>query len=207
MASRSCSWTWPRSRSIGGSLRKVSNLPPNVVVSLTLAVEGNVSGLDLALLRPLDACSARHATATYLDVDLVTTENDGDVLTNTLEVTVPVGHVLVGDTRGYVEHDDTTLALDVVSVTETTELLLSSCVPDIEADDALKVSSCRREEDQTRGQQGGKQSCCHIPAAQTGPSPIPIVLHRSKRTWSVVNCNGWTSTPRVAEALASSSLR
>ena len=47
---------------------------------------------------------------------------------------MPVGDVLVGDTGGNVEHDDTTLALDVVAIAETTEFLLSSGVPDVEAD-------------------------------------------------------------------------
>jgi hypothetical protein len=49
---------------------------------------------------------------------------------------VPVGNVLVCDTRGDVEHDDTALSVDVVSITETTELLLTSGVPDIELDGA-----------------------------------------------------------------------
>lgn len=85
-------------------------------------MEGDVGSLDLALL----------------DVDLVAAENNGDVLADTLEVTVPVGDVLVGDTRGHIEHDDTALALDVVAVTETTELLLAGSVPDVEADGALE---------------------------------------------------------------------
>ena len=51
-----------------------------------------------------------------------------------MEPTVPVGNVLVGDTRGDIEHDDTALAVDVVSITETTELLLSSGVPNVELD-------------------------------------------------------------------------
>lgn len=51
--------------------------------------------------------------------------------------TVPVGDVLVGDTRGDIEHDDAALAVDVVSVTETAELLLSSSVPDVELDLAI----------------------------------------------------------------------
>ena len=45
---------------------------------------------------------------------------------------MPVGNVLVGDTRGNIEHDDTALAVDVVAITETTELLLASSVPHIE---------------------------------------------------------------------------
>ena len=71
---------------------------------------------------------------TDLDIDLVSAKNDRDVLANTLEVTVPVGNVLVGDTGGNVEHDDTALALDVVPIAETTELLLAGGVPDVEAD-------------------------------------------------------------------------
>lgn len=81
-------------------------------------MEGDGLGLDLALL----------------NIDLVTAENDGDVLADTDEITVPVGDVLVGDTRGNIEHDDTTLAVDVVTVTETTELLLTGGIPDIELD-------------------------------------------------------------------------
>jgi hypothetical protein len=54
---------------------------------------------------------------------------------------VPVGDVLVGDARGDVEHDDTALAIDVVAVAKTTELLLSSGVPDIELD-LTKVLAC-----------------------------------------------------------------
>ena len=47
---------------------------------------------------------------------------------------MPVGNVLVGDTGSDIEHNDTTLAVDVVTITETTELLLTSGIPDIELD-------------------------------------------------------------------------
>jgi len=89
-----------------------------VVLEVLLAVEGDGLGLDLALL----------------DIDLVTSENDGDVLADTDKITVPVGDVLVGDARSDIEHDDTALAVDVVTVTETTELLLTCGVPNIELD-------------------------------------------------------------------------
>lgn len=49
-------------------------------------------------------------------------------------LTVPVGDVLVGDTGSHVEHDNTTLAVDIVSISETTELLLTSSVPHVELD-------------------------------------------------------------------------
>jgi hypothetical protein len=88
-------------------------------------VEGDGLGLDLALL----------------DIDLVAGQDNGDVLADADQVTVPVGDVLVGDARGDVEHDDTALAVDVVAVAETTELLLSSSVPDIELN-LTKVLGC-----------------------------------------------------------------
>lgn len=56
------------------------------------------------------------------------------MLANTLKITVPVGHVLVGDAGCYIEHDDTALALDIVAITETTKLLLSCGIPHVEED-------------------------------------------------------------------------
>jgi hypothetical protein len=47
---------------------------------------------------------------------------------------VPVGDVLVGDAGGDVEHDDTALAVNVVSIAETAKLLLTGGVPDVELD-------------------------------------------------------------------------
>lgn len=90
-----------------------------------------------------------------LHINLVTTQHDRDVLADTDEVTwstsvskiwddqlviqaslltVPVGDVLVGDAGSDIEHDDAALAVDVVAITETTELLLASSVPDVEGD-------------------------------------------------------------------------
>ena len=54
--------------------------------------------------------------------------------------TVPVGNVLVGDTGGNVEHDDTGLAVNVITITETTKLLLTSGVPDIELNGSQVLS-------------------------------------------------------------------
>ena len=103
-------------------------------VKLTLSVESDVSGLHLSLLSISQGSRRVAPPLAHLDVDLVTAEDNGDVLANPLEVTVPVRDVLVGDSRGDVEHDDTALTLDVVSVTQTTELLLARRVPHVEAD-------------------------------------------------------------------------
>ena len=46
-----------------------------------------------------------------LDVDLVSTKDNGDVFTDTDQISVPVGNVLVGHTRCDVKHDDGALAL------------------------------------------------------------------------------------------------
>lgn len=45
---------------------------------------------------------------------------------------MPVGNILVGDSGCDVKHDDAALSVDVVSISETTELLLSRGIPDIE---------------------------------------------------------------------------
>lgn len=45
---------------------------------------------------------------------------------------MPVRDVLVCDTGGDVEHDDTALAIDVVAIAKATELLLSCGIPHIE---------------------------------------------------------------------------
>jgi len=87
-----------------------------VILQITLAVELNVLGLNLSVL----------------NVDLVSDQDNGNVLTHTHDISVPVGNVLVGDTRGDVKHDNGALALDVVSVTKTTELFLTCCVPYVE---------------------------------------------------------------------------
>ena len=47
---------------------------------------------------------------------------------------MPVRNVLVCDTTGNIEHNNTALSLDVVTVTQSTELLLTCSVPHVEAD-------------------------------------------------------------------------
>lgn len=91
------------------------------VLQVLLAVERDGSSLDFPLLY----------------VDLVAAQNNGNVLADALQVTVPCWYVLVSDATGDVEHDDTALSLNVVAVTQTTELLLSRRVPNVEDDGAV----------------------------------------------------------------------
>lgn len=44
------------------------------------------------------------------NVHLVAAEDDGNVLTDTNQVTVPIGYVLVSDSRSDIKHDDGTLS-------------------------------------------------------------------------------------------------
>lgn len=46
---------------------------------------------------------------------------------------MPVGNIFVGYTGGNVKHDNSALALDVITISETSELFLASCVPNIES--------------------------------------------------------------------------
>jgi len=64
---------------------------------------------------------------------------------------MPVGNIFVGDAGGDVEHDNAALALDVVTIPETTELLLSSGIPDIEADRAKVGGELQRVDLDTKG--------------------------------------------------------
>lgn len=50
------------------------------------------------------------------------------------EIAVPCGHVLVGEARCHIEHDDGTLPMDVVAIAQPAELFLPCCVPAEEAE-------------------------------------------------------------------------
>lgn len=119
-------------------LEVIVGLGRNVVVlEVLLAVECDGLSLDFALL----------------DIDLVSAENDRDVFADTDEITcflwlacwnsrmlapiertMPVGDILVCDSRRNIEHDDTALAVDVVAISQTAKLLLTCGVPDVELD-------------------------------------------------------------------------
>jgi len=47
---------------------------------------------------------------------------------------MPIRNILICDAGSDVKHDDTALSVDIISITETTELFLSSSIPDIELD-------------------------------------------------------------------------
>jgi len=95
-------------------------------------------GGDLEVLEVLLAMECHRASLHFslLYINFVPAQHNGDVLAHTLEVTMPIGNVLVCDPRGDVKHDDTALALDVVAIAQATKFLLSGGIPDVEADGA-----------------------------------------------------------------------
>lgn len=118
-----------------GLLKVVIALGTDVVVlEILLAMESDALGLDLAFLKPRNIRINITRECIYLDVNFVTAEDNGNVVADTDEVAMPVGNILVGDARGHIEHDDTALTINVVAVTETTKLFLSSSIPDVKLD-------------------------------------------------------------------------
>jgi len=89
-----------------------------IVLQVLLPMEGDLLCLDL----------------TVLDFYLVPREDDGDILADTGEIAMPVGDVFVRDSGRDVEHDDGALALDVIPVAQSPELLLAGGIPDVEFD-------------------------------------------------------------------------
>ena len=63
-------------------------------LEVLLAVKHNALGFDFPVF----------------DVYLVATKDNGNVLTDAHQVTMPVRNVLVGDSRRYIKHDDSTLS-------------------------------------------------------------------------------------------------
>mmetsp|Transcript_26955 Transcript_26955/g.63311 ORF Transcript_26955/g.63311 Transcript_26955/m.63311 type:complete len:233 (-) Transcript_26955:98-796(-) len=89
-----------------------------IVLQVLLTVECDLLSLDLAIF----------------DFNFISAQHNWNILANSSQITVPVGNILVCNTRGYIEHDNSTLALNVVSVTKSSELLLSGSVPNVEFD-------------------------------------------------------------------------
>ena len=56
---------------------------------------------------------------------------------------MPVGYVLVGDPGCHIEHDDAALTVDVISISQTTKLLLAGSVPHVELNLAQVLCICQ----------------------------------------------------------------
>ena len=75
----------------------------------------------------------KRTSRTNFNIDLVTAQHDGNILANTLEITMPVGYIPVRDTGSDIEHYNATLALDIIPIAQATKFLLAGGIPYIEA--------------------------------------------------------------------------
>ena len=94
------------------------------VLESSSSVEGDLLSLDFPVF----------------NIDLVTNQADWDAFTDSGKVLVPLGNVFVSNSGADIEHDDTALALDVVTFSEAAKFLLSSSVPDLQVDKAVANS-------------------------------------------------------------------
>lgn len=79
-------------------------------------MKGNLLGFDLSVL----------------DFYLISRENNGDILTDARKVAMPVWDIFVGNTRRNVKHDNGTLTLNIIPVTQSPKFFLPSSIPDVE---------------------------------------------------------------------------
>ena len=89
-----------------------------IVLQVLLSVESNLLGLHF----------------TIFDIDLVSDEGNWDVLADSNQIFVPLWNILVSDSGADIEHDDSAMATNVISVSESSEFLLTGGIPDVEKD-------------------------------------------------------------------------
>lgn len=80
-------------------------------LKILLSVENDALGLNLSVF----------------DVDFVAAQHNWDVFAHTHQISMPIWDVFVGNTRCYIKHNNSALTLDVVTITKTTEFLLTGC--------------------------------------------------------------------------------
>jgi len=117
-----------------GLVKKFPCQPEERLLKIVVALGRNVVVLEILFAMK---CNRLGFNLAIFDVDLVTNEDDGNIFADSHQIPMPVGHVLVRDTRSYVEHDDSTLTLNVVAIAQTPKFLLACCIPNIEANRAI----------------------------------------------------------------------
>jgi hypothetical protein len=66
-----------------------------------------------------------------LDVAFVATHDDGNVLTNTNKISMPVGYIFICHPRRNIKQDNSTIRVYVITISQSSKFLLSSGVPNI----------------------------------------------------------------------------
>lgn len=119
-----------------GFLKLVVTLGRDIVIlQVLLSVEGDLLGLHLAVF----------------DINLVTNKNNWNVLANTSQIFVPLWYIGVSNAGANIEHDNTAVSTDVVTITKTSEFLLTSGIPNVEFDLAVVCEECHGVDLNTEG--------------------------------------------------------
>jgi len=92
--------------------RELARKPQERLFKVVVGLGGNVVVREVLAAVEVDGLGLH---LSVLDVHLVAHQHDRDVVAHTSEIAVPVGHVLVADTRRHVEHDNAALGLDAAS--------------------------------------------------------------------------------------------
>jgi hypothetical protein len=87
-------------------------------LEILLSVENNLFGLNLSVF----------------DINFVSNQNNWDVFANSDEIFVPLWNVLICDSGADIEHDNTTVTTNVISISESSKLLLTGGIPYVEKD-------------------------------------------------------------------------
>jgi hypothetical protein len=95
-----------------GVVAQASGQPQERLLVVKVTSGGKIVVLQISLSVELDLTSL---PLPVLHVDLVSDEDDRDVLANTHDILVPLRHVTVCDSGRYVEHNNCALAHDVVT--------------------------------------------------------------------------------------------
>lgn len=122
---------WRSSKLEGRVANELASKPEEWLLEVVVGFRRDLEVLQVLLSVECDSTCLYFP---FLDVYLVAAKHNRNVFTYSLQITVPVGHVLVRDSTCDIEHNDTTLALNVIAIAKTTELLLPRGVPYIEAD-------------------------------------------------------------------------
>jgi hypothetical protein len=89
-----------------------------VVLQILLSVESDLLSFNFSVL----------------NIDLVSNKNDWDILTDSDEILVPLWNILISDSGADIEHDNTAVSVDIVSISESSQFLLTSGIPNVEKD-------------------------------------------------------------------------
>ena len=90
-------------------------------------------------------------TLSVLNICFVATQHHRDVLTYSCQISMPVRHFLVSNSRRYTKHCNSALTLYIIATCQSTRFLLTSCIPYAEHNRASVGMGHKRMDLNTQG--------------------------------------------------------